>query len=376
MKTVTNLNPYYKLVEEGYLNSQEKGNLVLFNYTDKCTYDRYWNEHTLSARGIIFNKISGECVARPFPKFFNLSELENKQLPQVPENESYEVCNKEDGSLGILRFDDQSNKWEISTRGSFTSQQAMKATEIWDKEECRRNFSNKEYTLLFEIIYPENRMNVGARLVTDYGTTETLILLAAINIKTGADMSRIELESLAEYLKLPIVKKCDYTINELIELKKTIPANDEGWVVKFNSGFRVKIKGDEYIKLHKIINSVNALSIWEKMKDSDNFCLSQEYLQSIPEEILPEVLEIQKKLLDNFNLVLNEVELDYNRFQLHLELAQSLTEGPVNRLKVLGLMCQNEKYGIKYPTCMFLREKGQNLTKVVAKIIRPCNNII
>ena len=62
-----------------------------------------WDEYTRAARGIIFNKRTGECVARPFPKFFNLGEMPESQLNKIPKDPSnYEVYDKLDGSLGIL----------------------------------------------------------------------------------------------------------------------------------------------------------------------------------------------------------------------------------------------------------------------------------
>lgn len=67
--------PYDKLVDQGYLNKQESGDLCLFNYTDKAQYDKIWNKYTIESRGIIFNKNTGDTVARPFPKFWNMSEL-------------------------------------------------------------------------------------------------------------------------------------------------------------------------------------------------------------------------------------------------------------------------------------------------------------
>lgn len=69
--------PYDKLVEQKLLNKQENGDLVLYNYGDQVTYQKHWNKYTIESRGLILNKITGDTVARPFPKFWNLSELIN-----------------------------------------------------------------------------------------------------------------------------------------------------------------------------------------------------------------------------------------------------------------------------------------------------------
>jgi putative RNA ligase len=380
---MSKLKPYYDLVEQGYLSKQESGDLVLFNYNDQCTYERFWNEYTLSARGIIFNKITEEIVARPFPKFFNLSELENKSLPQPPMDEKYDVYEKVDGSLGIL-YQDTNGEMKIATRGSFTSPQALKATAMFNYKHpnfVKVNNINtfgtfvKYNTLLFEIIYPENRVNAGARLVTDYGSLETLILLGAINKETGKDADYKTLQELSQCLNLPLAKKYNLTIPEMVELKKTLPMQEEGWVVRFENGFRVKIKGDEYLKFHKLINSISPLSIWEKMVDGN---LNDEYKKTIPEEILPEVNELEQKLMLKLQNVDDEVFSDYSRFQQMLLLVEKSSDGKVNDKKVLGLFCQDERFNVKHPGLMFLYHSGnmKAFTKAALKSIKPVGNIL
>ena len=44
-------------------------------YTQKCQYNKMWDEHTILARGIVTTR-DGDVVSRPFPKFFNLGEIE------------------------------------------------------------------------------------------------------------------------------------------------------------------------------------------------------------------------------------------------------------------------------------------------------------
>ena len=124
------LSKFDELVELGYLRRVENGPLVLYNYTDKCTYDKYWNEYTIIARGLILEKETGKVIAKPFPKFWNLGEREETFFKNLPEL-GYTPFEKLDGSLGILFYYD--NKWNIATRGSFTSDQAIKGAEILKK---------------------------------------------------------------------------------------------------------------------------------------------------------------------------------------------------------------------------------------------------
>ena len=96
MKTSISLQ---SMIDEQYIKVQKhpEEDLYIYNYTAKAQYERVWNEWTLQCRGLIMDA-DQKVVARPFPKFFNLGEIEGQVLPK----ESFEVYEKMDGSLGIL----------------------------------------------------------------------------------------------------------------------------------------------------------------------------------------------------------------------------------------------------------------------------------
>ncbi len=166
-----------KQVKEKLISKAVKGDLAIYCYSPKCVYDKKWNKYTRMARGLIVNLKTGEVVARPFPKFFNLNEVEETRLENLPMEEP-EITEKLDGSLGILYKD--SGKYFITTKGTFYSEQSEWATGFF-----RENFDKikipEGLTVLFEIIYPENR------IVLDYGGLKQLFLIGAIEIKTGKD---------------------------------------------------------------------------------------------------------------------------------------------------------------------------------------------
>jgi RNA ligase len=85
-------------VRGGYISKQRHPSapLTIYNYTHKCQYDWKWTPEALTCRGLIVAD-SGEIVARPFPKFFSVEQL-NGQTPAEP----FEVYEKLDGSLGVL----------------------------------------------------------------------------------------------------------------------------------------------------------------------------------------------------------------------------------------------------------------------------------
>jgi len=284
--------------------------LTIWNYSPKVQYERLWDEITLQCRGLVTNS-KGEIVARPFKKFFNYEEHKPEDIP----NEDYVVYEKMDGSLGILfyyeyelseerryniwfnnnyetgmeNFFDPNNlpdydnpyydptpktkgEWILATRGSFTSPQAIKGKEILDRHDI--SAIRKDNTYLFEIIYPENR------IVVDYKGEEKLVVLGAIHTDSGEEVPDSSLFWLQD---------CGFEVVTTYKtwgegydlLKEEISKDKEGYVIKFKSGFRMKIKGDEYVRLHKILTNISNRDIWEYLKDNKPF---DELLERVPDE--------------------------------------------------------------------------------------------
>lgn len=236
-----------QLIADGFISRQKhpEADLYIYNYTPKAQYERMWTPETLACRGLILDG-AGNVRARPFRKFFNLDE-HTGDLPLEP----FEVFEKMDGSLGIsYRIGDS---MRIATRGSFTSDQSKRAQAILDGRYGHVRF-DPSLTYLFEIIYPENR------IVIDYGAMEDLVLLAVIDIETGAERYPPE-------IGFPVVRRYD-GIADIAALRELEEENREGFVVRFvESNLRLKVKFAEYVRLHRLITGVNERYIWELLRD-------------------------------------------------------------------------------------------------------------
>lgn len=269
------------LVADGWLRCQRhpEADLWIYNYTEKTQYANHWTPETLACRGLILDA-DGGIVARPFPKFFNYGTPQVGELP----NEPFVVREKIDGSLGILYYLDGEPR--IATRGSFTSEQAVEATAMLADYELH---CSAGVTPLFEIVYPSNR------IVVDYGARRALVLLAAIEKTTGA-------ESLGPYISWsgPAAKLYDH--DDLDTLASLAEPNREGFVVTFESGLRVKVKFDEYVRLHKIITGVNARMIWETMYAGDDL---DALLTGVPDEIYDWIARTRAGIQADFDAMCN-----------------------------------------------------------------------
>jgi RNA ligase len=264
-----------KYHNEGLLYKQVHPSLPLtiWNYTEKVQYEGLWDDITLMCRGLVTDD-KGNVVARPFKKFFNMEE--EKHTP----TSDFEVYEKMDGSLGIFFY--YEGGWIMATRGSFTSDQAVKGYEMM----FNYDFANlhKDYTYLFEIIFKENR------IVVNYDF-DNVVLLGMVNTKTGYEVdlygedTDVRLKNLVSNVGLKVVNKYD-GISDYRTLKSMVKNNEEGFIVKFSNGDRMKIKGEEYLRLHKIMTQVSTTSIWEVLSNGDDI---DALLKDVPDEFYKKV---------------------------------------------------------------------------------------
>ena len=236
------------LVDQRFINEQKhpRADLSIFNYTPKTVYADHWTPETRACRGLILDG-AGNIQARPFEKFFNLGD---RNAGPLPSGEPFEVFEKLDGSLGILYWaDDQP---AIATRGSFSSSQALAATRL-----LRQRYAavplDRDKTYLFEILLPWNR------IVVDYGAREDLVLLAVFDTVSGDELRPPE-------IGFPIARRYEglAALDELLSREQE--SNAEGYVVRFASGLRVKVKFDTYVRLHRLLTLVTARHIWDELR--------------------------------------------------------------------------------------------------------------
>lgn len=222
--------------------------LTIFNYTKKCQYDRVWNDVTSQCRGLIVAE-DGTVVSRPWRKFFNYGEHD---VGDWDPDDTCFVTDKMDGSLGVL-YPLSAGGYAVATRGSFTSDQAIYATAMWNERYADWTPA-AGMTYLFEIIYPANRV------VVDYGDLEELVLLGAVVNETGRTIE-------AAMTGWPYTRVANFgfmTLREALEMEPREKV--EGVVLHFGDrNQHVKLKQDDYIALHRIITGLNEKHVWERL---------------------------------------------------------------------------------------------------------------
>ena len=334
MSYIPKLDDFYKALEENRVSMHESGNYVGFKYNINTTFNQLWDDVTINARGITFDKTTGEIVARPFKKFFNhtelmtvdgvLTTLGEKLKPEYRPNliGKFRSMNKLDGSLGITfwdKYSDKENKWRVKTGGSFTADQSVWAQEwLYQNVDCTE--MNSRYTYLFEIIYN------GDRHVVKYDF-EGMALLGVISNETGEEVSLEELIKIAKQLNVRMSEIVEFdNFNDMMKVVSQYPKELEGVVVTFDNGYKCKLKGIEYCELFKVMNNLTEREMYMRYNPvTDMFYANVDPTKGY-RNIDDEVLEIPEELPDIRQYADNLREQMHNLFNQTLEFAKTFLE--------------------------------------------------
>lgn len=259
-------------VEAKLINVREDGaGLRILNYSDAAMYTPgSWTSAAVrQCRGLIVDG-AGNVVARPWSKFFNHGQEEAGELDLTA---PVEVTDKMDGSLGIIHRDTNGQP-RVASRGSFESDQAIHATAIL-RERYAGLVNLEEVTPLVEIVYPDNR------IVVDYGDLDDLILLGGVDIATGQyvgpNQTRLEVGWTG-----PVTKVFEYaTLRDALAADPR-PGMEGLCVRRLDQNHIVKIKQNEYVRLHRIVAGLSEKSVWEHMSEGKPL---EAMLGELPDEL-------------------------------------------------------------------------------------------
>jgi RNA ligase len=337
-----------KAARAARLVSEQAGpdGLRLYCYTSSCVYDEAWTDATLMARGLIVDVDNETVVATPFPKFFNAFER-GGTFPDLP----FETFEKVDGSLIIIFW--HGGAWRTATKGAFASAQAQWAAERL--KACDLSALRRGTTYLAEAVYADNR------IVVRYAKDE-LVLLAAYD-ESGTELAYASLRETADALGWRTAVRHSYeSLSRLIAEADGLPAEAEGFVVRFDDGLRVKVKGAEYRRIHALVSRITPLAMWDIMQAGDDLAKVR---RDIPEEFWGDFDAICAILTQKLEMIVQSVERTAESVA-HLsdkEVGLQLNQFPAD---VRGLIFPYRKQG---GTLLSGRSR-----QVVFRLIRPTAN--
>ena len=138
----------------------------------------------------------------------------------------------------------------------------------------------------------------------------------------------------------------------IIELNKD---NEEGVVARFSNGFRMKIKFEEYVRLHGILTNVSNLTVWEHMMSGFDF---DELVDRVPDEFYNWLNGTIAKIQNEFN----EIE--------RLALKEFVRIIHVNKIMDRKEFADHAKIS-EYSSILFKMYDCRSYDKIIWKAIRP-----
>ena len=87
----------------------------------------------------------------------------------------------------------------------------------------------------------------------------------------------------------------------------------------------MKIKGDEYKRLHRIITNISNRDIWEYLKDNKPF---DEILDKVPDEFYNWVKDTKENLQTQFDKIKIDIENEFKELINKKEFAEKIKDNP------------------------------------------------
>lgn len=248
-------NPMVRFKEE--VVEDESFTIVSYMIADKD----FWKQPLADeCRGITFKTDTGECVCRPFNKFFNVEEREDT-APAIVSSAFKECYEKKDGSM-IMPIVTKSGM-KFKTKKSFYSEVAETANRCATQEViglslvCAGIYHS---TPIFEFTHQDHK------IVIDYPESQQWTLLAVRDNDSGEYFPYETVRALAESHGCTYIPQIDLTWEEIqrsIENDKGI----EGYVLLLKDGRRVKYKTAWYMSLHRTMTELRVRDVAEAVID-------------------------------------------------------------------------------------------------------------
>ena len=203
-------------------------------------------------RGILFDK-AGTVLARRLHKFFNVNEREETLFSAIDFTQPHIILEKLDGSMitpiqvaSHIRWGTKMGITDVSMTAEVFVSRNIHYQEFADY------IMSFDATPIFEWCSPKNR------IVVDY-PNDRLVLLAIRDNVNGKYKSYESMCNLASQYGIEVVKAYSgnaSSMQQLLDSTKELQGA-EGYIIRFDDGHMLKVKGEWYVRIHKAKDSLS-----------------------------------------------------------------------------------------------------------------------
>ena len=249
---------------------KEYNNMLLVRYgnaydyiNENTTIDDFWNKYDglyKECRSVVIDTNTSEVIMLPMNKFFNINELQetsydnilNKLSIAKNNNLTIEYSDKLDGSMICARY----------YKGDYllTSSQALNPDNSWRLQDAytmltdnykKMLYDNPNQTFIFEYISLKDQ-----HVVKYTKEQEGLYLIGERDVLTSYTYSYDWLKIMANKYNIKTTVLFNTDINYIMShLNEKSSDQAEGFVINID-GYRVKLKYNDYVTMHKTLSSM------------------------------------------------------------------------------------------------------------------------
>lgn len=203
-------------------------------------------------RGITFRLSTGQILSRKYHKFFNLGERIEVDPGSIDWTQPHRILEKLDGSMITpvmvgedLRF---ATKMGLTDVAKPAEDFALNHPSIDYAGFCHQ-MMECGMTPIFEWCSRKQR------IVVDYPQDRLVLTAVRVNVH-GGYLRHWDMEDKAVPFGIPVVRAIDGTAEDIQAFMESMDGLEdaEGYVIRFDSGHMVKVKGAWYLQLHKMLD--------------------------------------------------------------------------------------------------------------------------
>ena len=229
-------------------------------------------------RGLLFHK-DGSIMARRLHKFFNVNERDETQIGTIDFTHPHVILEKLDGSMITPVITDAGIRWGTKmgiTDVSMGAELFVAHNPQYDTF-ARWCMDEAGITPIFEWCSRKQR------IVVDY-PEDRLVLIAARDTRKGSYVNYNWLQAYGKKYSIEVVKTYEGTAANMEHLMgETKDAEGiEGYIIRFDDGHMLKVKGEWYLRIHKTKDNLTHeknvvdLLVNEKMDDVKAFMMDED----------------------------------------------------------------------------------------------------
>lgn len=269
-------------------------------------WDRYSGFYR-ECRSIVID-VENDCIIlSPFKKFFNINETEETNIENVSKlinnAKVVEFSDKLDGSMQSARW--YNNKIIMAGSQAINPDNSWRLTDGYKMINMLPQYKDMlikypECTFIFEYISLKD-----AHVVKYTKEQEGLYLIGIRNALNGIEFNYKEVLNIANSFNIPTTKIFDKKIEQVMsELDSKLSNEAEGFVINID-GYRVKIKYNDYVHIHKALSKLSSINLIIRNIADDTY---DDLISKLPLAYHEQVKNIASIVVEYINKTEKEIE--------------------------------------------------------------------